>query len=110
MKIAREMMNSVTPTMAFDSTVNEAIQFFESQPHHFAAVVAGKDRIHGVLTEGNLVRIYLRHQNQVAKDSLILYRDCFEPTQLILETEPFAEVIKKVMTAVGNRVFVIDGG
>lgn len=105
---AREMMNPVTPALSFDSNVEEAIQFFEKHPHQFAAVVAGKDRINGVLTEGNLVRIYLRYQTQPAKDALIFYRDCFEPTQLILDSEPFHEVVKKVMTAVGHRVFVID--
>lgn len=105
---AKEIMNPVTPALSFDSTVQEAIHFFETHPYQFAAVSASQDRLNGVLTEGNLVRIYLRYQTQPAKQALIFYRDCFEPTQLMLETEPVHEVIKKVMTSVGNRVFVID--
>jgi PAS domain S-box-containing protein len=108
MVTAYELMNKITPSLAFDSTVIDAIEFFEKSAQPFVVVVAGKDRIHGVLTEGNLVRMYLRFQSQPGKEALILYRDCFEPVQLILHTEPFAEVVKKVMTALGNRVFVID--
>jgi PAS domain S-box-containing protein len=108
MLIAKDLMNPSTPALSFDSTVTEAIEFFETHPHHFATVSATKDRLQGVLTEGNLVRVFLRYQTQTAKDALIFYRDCFEPAQLILQNEPFAEVVKKLMTAVGNRVFVID--
>jgi PAS domain S-box-containing protein len=105
---ARELMNPMTPALSFDSTVKHAIEFFETHPHQFATVSASRDRLHGVLTEGNLVKIFLRYQTQPAKEALIFYRDCFEPTQLIHETEPFHEVVKKIMTAVGHRVFVID--
>ncbi len=108
MLTAKDFMNPSTPALSFDSTVMEAIKFFETHPQHFAAVAATKDRMQGILTEGNLVRVFLRYQTQTNKDSLIFYRDCFEPAQLIQETEPFAEIVKKLMTAVGNRVFVID--
>jgi PAS domain S-box-containing protein len=54
------------------------------------------------------VRIYLRHQTHPKKDALIFYRDCLEPAQLVIEGEPYHEVVKKIMTAVGNRVFVIN--
>lgn len=108
MTTARDLMNPITPSLSFDSTVEDAIRFFQTHPYQFAAVSASRDRLNGVLTEGNLVRIYLRYQTQPAKDALIYYRDCFEPTQLIAESEPWPEVVKKVMTAVGHRVFVID--
>lgn len=108
MTTAHELMNPMTPALSFDSTVQDAIAFFETHPHQFATVSASRDRIQGVLTEGNLVKIFLRYQSQPAKDALIFYRDCFEPTQLIHETATFEEVVKKVMTAVGHRVFVID--
>ena len=105
---ARDLMNPMTPALSFDSTVQDAIAFFEKHPQQFATVSAGKDRLHGVLTEGALVKVFLRYQTQPSKEALIFYRDCFEPTQLIHETEVFHEVVKKVMTAVGHRVFVID--
>lgn len=108
MMTARELMSPITPALSFDSTVADAIRFFEVQTQHFAVVSASPDRIQGILTEGNLVRIYLRYQAQPSKEALIFYRDCFEPAQLILESEPFAEVVKKIMTSVGNRVFVIN--
>ncbi len=105
---ARELMNPMTPALSFDSTVKDAIAFFESHPQQFATVSASRDRLQGVLTEGNLVKIFLRYQTQPSKEALIFYRDCFEPTQLIHQTEPFHEVVKKIMTSVGHRVFVID--
>lgn len=102
------MMNPMTPALSFDSTVQDAIAFFQKHPQQFATVSAARDRLNGVLTEGNLVKIFLRYQTQPTKDALIFYRDCFEPTQLINEGEPFHEIVKKVMTSVGHRVFVIN--
>jgi PAS domain S-box-containing protein len=64
--------------------------------------------LQGVLTEAGLVRIYLRFQAHPEKDSLILHREFFEPVQLIQEREVFPDIVKKVMTAVGNRVVVIN--
>jgi PAS domain S-box-containing protein len=66
------------------------------------------DRFQGVLTEANLTKMYLRMQTQPDKDALIFYKDCFDHAQLIQENESFEEVVKKLMTAVGNRAFVID--
>ncbi|PIS10143.1 MAG: hypothetical protein COT73_10985 [Bdellovibrio sp. CG10_big_fil_rev_8_21_14_0_10_47_8] len=108
MFVAQDLMNKVIPALSFDSTVLQAVEFFKTHPQNFAIVSASRDRLHGVLTEGNLMQVYLRYQNQPAKDSLIFYRDYFEPAQLVQGAEPFPEVVKKVMTAVGNRVFVID--
>jgi PAS domain S-box-containing protein len=39
---------------------------------------------------------------------MILNRDLFEPLQLIQEDEVFPEVVKKLLTSVGHRVFVIN--
>jgi PAS domain S-box-containing protein len=108
MLTARDIMNINTPSLPFDTLINEAIEYMRNNPHRFAAVIASQDRYHGVLTEASMMRIYLRYQNQPDKDALIFYRDCFEPPQLIQEREIFPEVVKKVMTAVGNRVFVIN--
>ncbi|MEZ0391018.1 MAG: PAS domain S-box protein [Pseudobdellovibrionaceae bacterium] len=108
MKTAKDLMNPKTPILSFDSTVQDSIEYFQTNPNGFVAVMAGRDRLHGVLTEGNLVRIYLRYQSHPDKEALIFYRDCFEASQLILASEAFHEVVKKVMTSVGNRVFVID--
>jgi PAS domain S-box-containing protein len=106
---AKDLMAQGTPSVAFDQTVIEAIDYLKTHPTGFVAVKATDDRYQGVLTEGNLVRIFLRSQSQPEKQALIFYRDCFEPMQLIHEDEEFPEIVKKIMTAVGNRVFVIDG-
>lgn len=108
MMTAKEIMSTQTPTMTFDASVTEAIESMKSNPLSFSAVMASKDRFHGVLTEAVLMRIYLRYQTQSEKDALIFYRDCFEPMQLVHVNEVFPEIVKKVMTAVGHRVFVID--
>ncbi len=105
---AKDLMIQGTPSISFDQTVVEAIDFLKTHPSGFVTVKAADDRYQGVLTEGNLVRIFLRSQNQPDKQALIFYRDCFEPMQLIHQDEEFSEIVKKIMTAVGNRVFVID--
>jgi len=105
---AKDLMNQGTPSISFDQSVIEAIEFLKTHPTGFVAVKASDDRYQGVLTEGNLVRIFLRSQSQADRQALIFYRDCFEPMQLIHQDEEFAEVVKKIMTAVGHRVFVID--
>jgi PAS domain S-box-containing protein len=108
MLIARDVMRKDTPSLSFDQTVSEAINFLKRHTDSFVAVKASEDRYQGVLTEANLVRIFLRLQNHPDKQALIFYRDCFEPLQLIQEGEKFPEIVKKIMTSVGNRVFVID--
>jgi PAS domain S-box-containing protein len=106
---AKDLMAAGAPSISFDQTVIEAIEYLKTHPTGFVAVKATEDRYQGVLTEGNLVRIFLRSQSQPDKQALIFYRDCFEPMQLIHQDEEFPEIVKKIMTAVGNRVFVIDG-
>ncbi len=108
MTTAQQIMHDATPVLSFDTTVPEAVEYFAKHKLEFAAVQASADRFHGVITEGSLMRIYLRHKSHPEKDSLILYRDLFEPAQLINKDEPFSEVVKKIVTAVGHRVFVID--
>lgn len=105
---ARDVMRKNTPVLDFDQTVSEAIVFLQKKDHGFVAVRASEDRYQGVLTEASLMRVYMRFQTQTEKESLIFYRDLFEPLQLISENEPFPEIVKKVVTAIGNRVFVID--
>lgn len=54
------------------------------------------------------MRIFLRYQATPERETLILYRDLFEPAQLIHEDEYFPEIVKKLMTSSGHRVFVIN--
>jgi len=105
---ARDIMNKTTPILSFDSTVTQAIEFFKTHTQSFVGVSATLDRFQGVLTEPSLTRMYLKMQSQPDKDALIFYKDLFEPAQLIQAEEPFEEVVRKLMTAVGNRAFVID--
>lgn len=105
---ARALMIPETPTLSFDTTVPQAIEHFKSSPSSFAVVRASPERLHGVLTEASLVQVYLKYKNDPDRESLILYRNYFEPAQLIHEHEEFTEVVKKLMTAVGHRLFVIN--
>jgi PAS domain S-box-containing protein len=105
---AKDIMHAGAPLLSFETTVEQAIEYLRSSSLGFAAVNADSKRIQGVLTESHLMRIYLRFQAQPSKDLLILYREHFEPVQLIHEKEIFSEIMKKVLSAVGNRVFVID--
>jgi PAS domain S-box-containing protein len=105
---AEKLMRPGAPSLSFDQTVDDAVQFFKTHTESFVAVKASDDRYQGVLTEGNLVRVYLRQQSQPEKKALIFYRDFFEPLQLIQQSEDFSEIVKKIMTSVGNRVFVIN--
>lgn len=107
---AKHVMNLSTPVLSFDATVAEAIEFMRKNSAGFVAVRANQERFQGVLTEGGLARVYLRYQLQPDKEALILYRDLLEPMQLIHENEVFPEVVKKLLTAVGHRIFVINDG
>lgn len=106
---AKEIMQTSPPVLKFDESVLQAITYMSQQPTDFIAVRAADDRYQGVLTEASLMRIYLKYQTQKDKEALVFYREYFEPMQLIIESEPFPEIVKKVLTAVGHRVFVIDG-
>lgn len=108
MMSAKDLMSTGTPTLSFDETVTTAIEKMKGQALGFIAVMASQDRYHGVITEAGLMRAYLRLQTQPEKQALIFYRDCFEPTQLVHESEDFSSVVKKIMTSVGHRVFVIN--
>lgn len=105
---AKNLMHRSTPVLPFSATIPESIEFIKAQPKGFAIVQASANRFHGVLTEAQLMRIFLRYQAHPERETLILYRDLFEPAQLIHEEEYFPEIVKKLVTAVGNRVFVID--
>jgi PAS domain S-box-containing protein len=108
MVTAKEIMHRATPVLAFDCSIPDAIDYFRTSAFDFAVVQASADRFHGVLTEGILMRIYLRYKTHPQKEALIHYREHFEPAQLIHQNEPFSEIVKKIVTAVGNRVFVIN--
>jgi PAS domain S-box-containing protein len=105
---AKELMRTGVPTLSFDDTVPSAIHQLSQAGTSFAVVCASKDRLHGVLSEGNMMRIFLRYKQNPAKEALIFYRELFEPIQLIQEGEVFQEIVKKLMVAVGHRVFVIN--
>lgn len=105
---AKHLMKASTPILSFNSTVREAVALMQKTSAGFVAVRASEERFQGVLTEGGLVRIYLRYQAQGHQDPLILYRDLLEPMQLIHEDEVFPEVVKKLLTSIGHRIFVIN--
>ena len=107
---AKDIMKRKTPVLSFDTTVPEAMSYFQKEETSFALVQASPDRFQGILTEGNLMRIYLRYRTQPGKDSIILYRNYFETAQLIHEDETYADIMKKLVTSEHNRVFVIDSG
>jgi PAS domain S-box-containing protein len=101
-------MKSKTPVIPFDASVTDAISYLKKDGEGFAIVQASSDRFQGVLTEAILVRIFLRYQAHPENEALVLYRDLLEPAQLTHENEFLPEIVKKVVTSVGNRVFVID--
>lgn len=101
-------MNPKTPVISFEASVPEAIDYLKNHAEGFAIVQASAERFHGVVTEASMMRMFLRFQSQPDKDAVILYRDLFEPAQLIQEDEFFPELVKKIVTAVGSRVFVIN--
>lgn len=105
---AKEIMNRETPRVAFDISVVDAIEYLKRRPEGFAIVQAAPDRLQGVLTEAGMMRAFLRFQATQDKESLIFFRDVFEPAQLVHEDELFPEIMKKILTAVGSRVFVIN--
>ncbi len=106
--IAKNLIHQNVPTLNFDSTVSEAVEFFKRTGTDFAIVMAARDRLQGVLTESALIKMFLRYQTQSEKKELIFYRDCFDPIQLIHENEDVSSLIQKIMMSKGHRVVVIN--
>lgn len=105
---AKHVMHLSTPVISYEATILEAIEAMKKSPAGFVASMASSDRYLGVLTEAALIRMYLKYQIHKDRDQVILYRDMFEPMQLIHESEMFPELVKKLLTSVGQRVFVIN--
>lgn len=108
MMTAIDLMTKQTQNLSYNTTINDAIAYLKQHKSNFVPVTASSDRWQGILTEAVMVRIFLKYQTNPERDLLIHYREYLEPIQLIHASEPYPEVVKKVMTAVGNRVFVID--
>lgn len=107
---AIHIMEKNTPLLSFDCSVEQAVDFFRSHSTDFALVQASPERVQGVLTEAGLLRMSLKYQAQPTRNHVLLFREMLEPVQLCHETEPFNEVVKKILSAVGQRVFVIGEG
>lgn len=105
---AKHIMKPSPPVLSYNATIFEAIQKMQEAGCGFLAIRASANRYQGVITEGNLLRVYLRFQSQVQNEELILYRDLLEPMQLIHEDEVFPEVMRKLLTSIGHRIFVIN--
>ena len=107
LRIAKDLMRVDIPTLSFETKVSEAVEFFARTASSFALVIT-EDRVHGVLTEANLLRAFLNERQTNTSQELVHHRSLLEPAQLAVETEAFEDVFKKVLTAVGNRVFIIN--
>ncbi|PWU17602.1 MAG: hypothetical protein C5B49_08550 [Bdellovibrio sp.] len=105
---AKHIMKRSTPILSYSATVPEAIEYMRNHQEGFAIVQASPNRFQGVLTEAQLMRIFLRYQTKPDRDTVILHRDLFEPAQLTHEDENFPEIVKKLVSAVGSRLFVIN--
>ncbi len=108
MTLARDLMKFPIPSLSFDMTVSDALTYFQQSGTDFAVVMASKDRLQGIISESNLIKLFLRFNSQRNKEEIILYRDCLSPVQLVQETEDLSAVIQKVMMAIGHRVIVIN--
>ncbi len=105
---AKDLMRPQVPVVNFDLSITAALSVLKEQKTTFALVQASPDRFHGVLTQARLVPIFIRYKAQPAKDLLIHYREFLEPVQLVQEIEPLHQVLRKLVGAVGHRLFVIN--
>lgn len=71
-------------------------------------VVGDQERIHGIVTEGLMLQIFLKFQQHPEHQALISFRQYFEPVQFAQQEEDMGALLKKVLTAVGHRVVVLD--
>jgi PAS domain S-box-containing protein len=106
--IARDLIHANVPVLNFDSGVSDAVEYFKKTGTDFAVVMAAKDRLQGILTESSLIKLFLRFQTQKIKEELIYYRDCFDPIQLVQESEDLSALTQKIVVARGHRVVVIN--
>lgn len=103
---AKNLMRTNLPLLAYDSLVED---LFKSSNYNLGFWIVGEaSRVHGIISEASLLKIFLKNQLHPERQSLILFRDAFEPIQFIQEEEPIGEVLKKVLIAVGNRALVLN--
>lgn len=105
---AKHMMKPIVLTFSLETTVHEAINLMKVQQQSSVAVISGLKNHHGIITEINLMRIFLRWQMQQDKKQLVHYLECLEHMQLVGENETFPDVVKKIVASPGNRIFVIN--
>lgn len=103
---AKNLMRTEVPFLKYDLSTAELFKH-SLQPLGFWVVGEGS-RVHGMVTEASLLKIFLKNQLHPERQSLILFREAFEPVQFIQEEEPIGEVLKKVLVAIGNRVLVLN--
>jgi len=104
---AKNLMNAPVPFFHYDMSLNELFDHVSHLPEGFA-VVGDESRAHGVIHEGILLQIFLKHKHTPNQKALIFYRDFFDPIQFVQQEEDLNSVLKKVLTSVGNRIFVIN--
>lgn len=104
---AKNLMRMSVPFLNYDSKISELFEDQEVLPKGFV-LIGNSKRVHGVLNEGGLLQIFLKFQQNKKQDQLIYFRDFFEPVQYIQEEEDLNSILKKTLTAVGHRIFVLD--
>jgi PAS domain S-box-containing protein len=100
-------MHAPVPFFNYDTSLAELFDRLSGLPEGFA-VVGESSRAHGVIHEGTLLQIFLKHKQNPKYDALIFYRNYFDPIQFVQQEEDLNLVLKKVLMSVGNRIFVLN--
>ena len=104
---AKNMMHAPVPFFEYDTSLSELFDKLSHLPQGFA-VVGQSQKAHGVIHEGTLLQIFLKHKQTPKYNTLIHYRSFFDPIQFVQQEESLESILKKVLTSVGNRIFVIN--
>jgi len=104
---AKNIMHAPVPFFSYDTRLDELFDRLAGLPEGFA-VVGEASRAHGVIHEGTLLQIFLKHKQNPKHNVLIFYRQYFDPIQFVQQEEDLNLVLKKVLMSVGNRIFVLN--
>ena len=104
---AKNLMQSPVPYISNQATIEEVFQRTDLTQQGFL-VVGDRQRAHGLLQEASLIRIYLKSKQQPERSQLMAYRQEFSPIQYAHQEETFGDILKKVLTAIGHQVLVLD--
>ncbi|MCB0350074.1 MAG: CBS domain-containing protein [Bdellovibrionales bacterium] len=108
-KIASDIMTKKPFVLQSSMTISEASSCFLN--HHFssAPVMSAAGEVMGILDEFSLIKIKLvQHLDENGRDKLAFHKDFFQQATFVKESTQILDVVKEMMKAYNNRLWVLN--